>query len=326
MSNKHGSLTAAEIEARRRNSLKSTGPRTARGKRRACLNALKRGVSTQAQAFHATMCELEEDPEGFMRLLRGLIAARQPADAVEMMLIEDIAVLEWKKMRLDRAQAGKQAQTLHEFIAGRRHRALQVGRDTPDISQAEVFETGIRHLVNSPAKFGRLMECLELLLKCVKENDASAEAELMLSSLYGERPSLRGAEIINLFRRFTHPAEQTAEQTPAGKLLELAIQEEIRDVMEEYVLYLEEHIEVSRAQRDAALAPTPYDWYVMIRQENALNHMIERKLILLERIQSARRKREAGGSACPSHHRSGTLNSNTRRMKGARPEGIIETP
>ena len=64
MGNKRGSLTAEEIEARRENSRKSTGPRTEAGKRRAGLNALKHGIHTQAQSFHASMIELGEDPEG----------------------------------------------------------------------------------------------------------------------------------------------------------------------------------------------------------------------------------------------------------------------
>ncbi len=38
---KHRELTTKELEARRRNASKSTGPRTARGKARGSLNALK---------------------------------------------------------------------------------------------------------------------------------------------------------------------------------------------------------------------------------------------------------------------------------------------
>ena len=72
----------------------------------------------------------------------------------------------------------------------------------------------------------------------------------------------------------------------------MALLEESRDVVEEYQLYLEEHVQISRAQRDAALAPTPSEWHVMIRHENALNRQIERKLELLDRIQKRRRHEE----------------------------------
>lgn len=292
MGNKKRCLTRAEIEARRKNAQKSTGPRTPGGKSRARLNALKQGVTTQAQSFHASMIELGEDPDAFMRLLRGLLAARQPADAVEMMLVEDIAILQWKKLRLDRAQTGVQARNLQALVAERRHRALQVGRDTPDISQAEALRTGLRRAINSPSKFEEILNDLEVVLQWVKQNDIPPDAEQVLLALYGEEPSLRGAQIINCIRELVNPNEPAAEDESLLPQLEMELHEEIRDVVEEYQLYLEEHVEVSRAMRDAALAPTPFDWYVMIRHENALNRMIEQKLKLLESIQNNRRKEE----------------------------------
>ena len=40
------------------------------------------------------------------------MASRQPADAVERMLVEDVAMLAWKKRRLNRAQDGLQLRNL----------------------------------------------------------------------------------------------------------------------------------------------------------------------------------------------------------------------
>lgn len=305
MGSKRRCLTRAEIEARRKNARKSTGPRTPRGKGRSRLNALKHGIYTQAQSFHASMIELGEDPQGFMRLLRGLLAARQPADAVEMMLVEDIAILQWKKLRLDRAQTGVQARNLQSLVAERRHRALQVGRDTPDISQAEVLRAGLRRVINSPSKFEEILNDLEMVLLWVKQNSIPPDGEGLLLALYGEEPSLRGAQIINCIRELVHAKQQAAEDESLRTQLEMVLHQEIRDVAEEYQLYLEEHVEISRAMRDAALAPTPSDWHVMIRHENALNRLIEQKLKLLESIQNNRRREENGPLARPAKRLNG---------------------
>lgn len=103
-------LTSAQLVARRQNAKKSTGPRTRQGKSRSSLNALKHGCYSVGESLRHAMLVLGEDPEEFQRLLRSLIIARRPVDAVEMLLVEDIAMLVWKKALVDRAQAGTQAQ------------------------------------------------------------------------------------------------------------------------------------------------------------------------------------------------------------------------
>ena len=185
MGNKRGCLTAAEIEARRENARKSTGPRTQAGKRRSRLNALQHGFRSQAQTFYEAMVELGEDPNEFTRLLRALVAACQPADALEMMLVEDIAIMQWKKSRLDRAQAGVQARNLQTLVAERRRQALQVGRDTPNVSQAEVLKAGLRRVRNSPAKFAEILSYLDILVEWVKQKNFPPDAEELLRGLYG---------------------------------------------------------------------------------------------------------------------------------------------
>ena len=88
-------LTPKEIESRRENAQKSTGPRTEAGKRRAALNALKYGRYTGPHTLEQSMVLLGEDPLEFQAFRDSLIASRQPADAMERMLVEDIAMLAW---------------------------------------------------------------------------------------------------------------------------------------------------------------------------------------------------------------------------------------
>ena len=294
-------LTHKEIEARRRNAKKSTGPRTRAGKRRAALNALKYGTHPWPQSPAETMQDLGEDPREYDHFLAGLAAALAPADAVERMLVEDIATLAWKKRRLNRAQEGLQLRNLELLHLGRQRQALEVGRDSADVSQAEVIKIGLRRSAKSPAKFGEILSYLDMLTEAVEKNDFSQDANPIFAALYGEEPTLRGAQIIHLYHRFQEAEENTEDaEDPvdpnedralvAG--LKVALYEETRDVAEEYALYLQEHVHVSPALRNATLAPTNPEWRAMIRQEYTLDRLIERKLKLLMRMQNVRRARQ----------------------------------
>jgi len=300
-------LSTKEIEARRMNARKSTGPRTPEGKRRSALNALKYGTHARPQSLAETMLDLGEDPREFEHFLAGLVTALDPADAVERMLVEDIATLAWKKRRLDRIQQGLQLRNLELLELERHRQALEVGRDSPDVSQAEVLKIGLRRSKKSPAKFGEILSYLDMLTEAVGKNDFSRDADPLFTALYGEEPTLRGAEIINLYHRFQNPDEdhdetegtddpQEEQALLAG--LKLALQEETRDVAEEYALYLQEHVHVSPALRNATLAPSNPEWRAMIRHEYTLDRLVERKLKLLIQIQNARKAREQAAGDC----------------------------
>ncbi|HET7101178.1 MAG TPA: hypothetical protein VFJ52_08520 [Terriglobia bacterium] len=121
MANKTDKLTPRQLESNRRNAKKSTGPRTETGKRRVALNALKYGRYTGRHTLEQSMLLLGEDPHEFQAFRDSLMASRRPADAVERMLVEDVAMLAWKKRRLNRAQDGLQLRNL-ELLELDRHR------------------------------------------------------------------------------------------------------------------------------------------------------------------------------------------------------------
>ena len=193
-------LSPQAVEARRKNAQKSTGPRTEAGKRRVALNALKGG--SYAQSLWDTMVALGEDPEEFTRLLQDLIASHQPGSPAEMMLVEDIATLRWQRRRAERARGGKLVRELGLLEQERHRRALEVGRDSYNASQAEILETGLRRAKDSPAKFEELLSYMEMLVKQVETRDFSEDPEPLLRAIYGKDSTLRGAQIVNLFQRF----------------------------------------------------------------------------------------------------------------------------
>jgi len=292
VANKDGKLTPRQLEAKRRNAKKSTGPRTEGGKRRAALNALKYGRYTGQHTVEQTMLLLGEDPREFQAFRDSLIASRQPADAVERMLVDDVAMLAWKKRRLNRAQEGLQLRNLELLELDRHRQALEVGRESADVSQEEVLKSGLRRAPRSPSRFGEILSQLDTLAALVSRQDFSQDIEPVITMLYGETATLRGAQIANIYDQLGESGVETEEQKALQAALKMAIEEETRDVLEEYNLFLQEHVHVSPALRDSALAPVHPQWISIVRQEYTLDRLIERKLKLLTQIQANRKLEE----------------------------------
>ena len=178
-------LTAAQLEARENNAKRSTGPRTPEGKGRSSQNARKHGLYCNSSFFRDAAVALGEDPREFERLLKGLIRARRPADALEKVLVEDIALLLWKKARLDRAEAAVQVRNLQEHDLERRKRSIEVGREISDTLESDVREYGLRGTLDAPGKFEQVLAFLGALVKMVEQNDFSSNMQESLRALYG---------------------------------------------------------------------------------------------------------------------------------------------
>ena len=167
----------AQTDARRQNSRKSTGPRSCRGKGHSRRNALKHGLYSDVQYFcQEAAIELGEDPSHFQRLYLGLLEARRPADALEQVLVEDIAVLIYKKARLERSEAAVQVCNVRKHDLERRRQYMQVGRDGTTMSQAEMLEKGLRVTLDAPGKFEKVLEMLGMLEDMTERNEFSDDA------------------------------------------------------------------------------------------------------------------------------------------------------
>ena len=105
-----------QIEANRRNALRSTGPITADGKRRSRRNAVRHGLTAE------TVVETVEDIEDYRGFEAAVIASYDARDAVERELVLRLASLLW---RLRRATA---IETELLRIQAEISRDLKVGR------------------------------------------------------------------------------------------------------------------------------------------------------------------------------------------------------
>jgi hypothetical protein len=103
-------ISDRRLAANRANALLSTGPRTARGKARSAMNAVKHGVLAKRRALARSgvlsrglvIPKLEGHRESaqFRTLMASLIADRKPVGALEMLMVQEIGVCTWRLRRL----------------------------------------------------------------------------------------------------------------------------------------------------------------------------------------------------------------------------------
>ena len=87
-----------QVEANRRNSQKSTGPRTPEGKASVRLNALRHGLCARTAVLPT------ENAEEFQQLCADLETEWQPQGRTEQYLLEQMAVSQWKAARAARME------------------------------------------------------------------------------------------------------------------------------------------------------------------------------------------------------------------------------
>jgi len=87
-----------QIDANRRNALKSTGPKTDEGKAQSRMNALRHGL-TAAQAVLP-----HEDEDDYEKLREGMLESYAPADPAELAVVEELANACWRLLRLHRVE------------------------------------------------------------------------------------------------------------------------------------------------------------------------------------------------------------------------------
>jgi len=91
--------TLAQIEANRRNSQLSTGPRTPQGKAVSRFNALKSGINAKAQVIPG------EDPAELEAITAGYHQDWQPTTYLERFLVDSLVRADWLLQRLARLEA-----------------------------------------------------------------------------------------------------------------------------------------------------------------------------------------------------------------------------
>lgn len=90
--------TQQQIDANRRNAKKSTGPRTAGGRKRSRMNALKHGMAAEEVVMPG------EDPAELRASHRSFVEAWKPVGTIEAKLVWEITIADWRLRRARRIE------------------------------------------------------------------------------------------------------------------------------------------------------------------------------------------------------------------------------
>ena len=314
---KSACLTPRRLDAARRNSQRSTGPRSPGGKERVKMNAVKHGCDAAPENEAAVMRALGEDPGEFAALQGELSTTYGPGDALWDCQLADLAGLYWRRQRLARMQAGLMRRALEALEERRRGLARALADVTFQPSQCEAVAFELPKPNHPLVRLRMLISLLTVIREQVRRRSFSSSHRYQINSYYKDELGWRPRQISDLLMQFENWAYRCGQQNPeeldqyvrktfgnqAG--LEARCQELLR-LLEDQIAAVEAAFgEEMQAQerkdaieRDACLAPEGETWERLLRQEMALDRSIDRKvrIILALRKEHARADGGAGDS------------------------------
>jgi len=179
-----------------------------------------------------------------------------------------------------------------------------MARVTFDASRHEVLNLNLSDSTDRGVALRKMLSFLELVREEIKQRTFRPRQYAVLESLYRGMVGWRQALIFRLLHRFGDPlhlADQQEDEEyrqylrkigadcdPPGEpehqeLLRL-LEDEIASIREEFAYAEKANEERAAIERDACLAPEGETWRMMLRQEAALDHSIDRKVRILLRL------------------------------------------
>src|SRR5260370_13107231 len=176
--NKSGAATAAKLATASSLTRRATGPRTPQGKERSKFNARKHGLFSKAILLH------DESRAEYDALLDGLMENLQPRGKLEIVLVENLATLLWRKRRLLQVETAE-IQKAQQFV--NRDLALQNQVDELEYAQLKgASDTKLGHS-NALLLIRNAIQILDMNRVCVMAGDSQSEDSVLLTlkSIYG---------------------------------------------------------------------------------------------------------------------------------------------
>jgi len=271
--------------------LKSTGPRTAQGKERSKLNALKNGLFSKAVLLKG------ESRAEYLSLLNGLRDDLRPEGTLEAGLVENLAALFWRKRRLFQAENAEVSERMEyarlEFVERQHAEARDLKRDA--IKSGGLLNYTLNRFVVQEAK-----EIVELFREVFNVRGFSVDPGL-LTKLYGvDLDHQQGRSPYGLRRLYDafaatcvklakEPGDDKSEESKVKQIMLAAIDSEIKRLAA-----LENCLEIADMQRgrykaSAAIIPGQETSERLLRYETHFGREIDRILNQLERLQKMRK-------------------------------------
>jgi hypothetical protein len=273
----------AQQSASRSNSLRSTGPRTESGKSISRRNAVQPHGFPPVTALSMLMLSMQalgEDYADFEQLRQALSEAMGPRDYLEAAWVEDIALLRWRLLRLQRAESGILALKKRKLEIERVRKALP--HVDPDDTQgrALVRLRGLTGMADSAAKFRDVLEMLRMVREMIQAGNYDKHILNCFTGLYGETPGFQQSQFRICFEELLKERAEKKLGLVEGSQNKLLadLDKEIANYDQLRALYAEEHLEESPLRQDAAMLPPREELDDVIRYEAHLENQIERKL------------------------------------------------
>ena len=212
----------AQLDANRRNALKSTGPRTETGKAKSSLNALKTGINSKREIIPG------EDPRDLQTLTDEYLERWNPTTPEQRFLIDALVFIDWTVRRLRHAEA--------EFWTFQIEDAWQPARKTPlgraYAANSKKLDNLGRRLESAIRTHRKTLESLIKLKAAQAEPEPPAPAPEPLPRTVPEPPPHQSDPVtIGFVLPNSKPAESTPLTSQHSALPEGATQPSALDIL-----------------------------------------------------------------------------------------------
>jgi len=277
-------MTPAKLAANTKNAQKSTGPRTLEGKRRVSLNSYQHGCyATLDTRRRQTLVELHDDPADFDGLHQKLFAAWKPADAMQALVVADLAGLYWKKMQLENTTLDARLREKKHWDGDAEEKKV-IAERVPEKVWKIASQTGLRRAVNYTACLERACHFLDEIVECLGDCDRLETIRENLERIYVDLPSRRGQKIINLFMQLEQ--DKDAADPSLVEDLKRLLAEERACIIQENEFAQRRDREAIRENKPPVWEPGAAHWNLIVGMEADLNQEIALKVKLLIQLKN----------------------------------------
>lgn len=276
----------------RKNSLKSTGPRSQRGKRIASLNALKHGLFAKVAVIESG--DGKEDRGRFEELLRTLLEYWEPDAGLEAMLVEKLAVDYWRLGRVYRCEIGeirKRADTIRDDESIRRENEFAT-----QLSLLCEDDNGLS-MRRSLLGVQRLSNVLRLAQRDIEtEGSISDWTTHLIRQHFGSEGEF-SLRLLNMQDNALQCAAEAGENDPKALRMSKADQQELLEQIDDELRDLKvlqnkfNRKELLSVESEAAACSLPpmLETDRILRYRAAIQREIDRGIDQLERLQRSRK-------------------------------------
>jgi len=286
-------VSAKQIAANRKNSLRSTGPRTEEGKEKVRLNALRHGLLSRE-----VVLEKGEDRAEYDRLLEELIAEYQPVGMSEEMLVDRIASCYWRLGRVIRCETGVLRSQLNKARENEINRLVSLLDEGIEIlnedGTTEMLTKslrGIRYLINRLENAQDELEQKGFLSKATHESGV-LNIGMNEESLYG---------VYSLYYHIVRSCKAQpfgTTKNPEDLVVIDAARQQLLAAIKAEVEHLKGLLESTlqreelETERNIAISYLPRKEYaeLILRYETTAERQLCRDIALLEQMQRQRRE------------------------------------